>query len=90
LIFAPQIRAARALLGWNQLELAEAASIGVATLRRLEAAGTEIRGSVGVVWKIQTALERAGVEFIPGDESKGPGVRLKQGDKVKSRRRTRR
>jgi transcriptional regulator with XRE-family HTH domain len=79
LIFAPQIRAARALLGWNQLELAEAASIGVATLRRLEAAGTEIRGSVEVVWKIQTALERAGVEFIPADESKGPGVRLKRG-----------
>jgi transcriptional regulator with XRE-family HTH domain len=90
LIFAPQIRAARALLGWNQHELAEAASIGVATLRRLEAAEAGIRGSVEVLWKIQTALEKAGVEFIPADESKGPGVRLKRGDTGKSGRRTRR
>ena len=45
---------------------------------RIEGAGTEIRGSVEVVWKIQTALESAGVEFIPADEIKGPGVRLKQ------------
>jgi transcriptional regulator with XRE-family HTH domain len=90
LIFAPQIRAARALLGWNQHELAEAASIGVATLRRLEASEAGIRGSVEVLWKIQTALEKAGVEFIPGDESKGPGVRLKRGDKGKGGRRTKR
>jgi hypothetical protein len=40
--------------------------------------GAGIRGSVEVLWKIQTALEKAGVEFIPGDESKGPGVRLKR------------
>ncbi len=35
-------------------------------------------GSVRTLWKIQTALEAAGVEFIPADETKGPGVRLKQ------------
>ena len=29
------------------------------------------------LWKIQTALEKAGVEFIPADDQKGPGVRLK-------------
>jgi transcriptional regulator with XRE-family HTH domain len=78
MIFPPQIRAARALLGWNQVELAEAASVGVATLRRLEAAGTQLRGSVEVVWKIQLALEKAGVEFIAADDHKGPGVRLKR------------
>jgi transcriptional regulator with XRE-family HTH domain len=76
MIFAPEIRAARALLGWSQLDLAKAASIGVATVRRIEGPGADLRGSVAVAWKIQTALESAGVEFIPADETKGPGVRL--------------
>ena len=31
-----------------------------------------------MLWRIQTALERAGVEFIPEDDHKGPGVRLKE------------
>ena len=77
MIFAPEIRAARGLLGWSQLELAEAAGVGVATVRRLEGAG-KVRGSAEVIWKIQTALEVAGVEFIPADETRGPGVRLKR------------
>jgi transcriptional regulator with XRE-family HTH domain len=78
MIFAREIRAARSLLGWTQLELAEAASVGIATVRRLETAGEEIRGSVETVWKIQTALESAGIEFIPSEGGKGPGVRLKE------------
>lgn len=78
MIFAPEIRAARALLGWSQDELARTASVGVATVRRLEAAGEEIKGSVETVWKIQQALEEAGVEFIPAETGKGPGVRLRQ------------
>jgi len=44
----------------------------------LEAARTEIRGSVETVWKIQRALEAAGIEFISAEEGKGPGVRLRQ------------
>ena len=78
MIFSREIRAGRALLGWSQLELAEAASVGVATVRRLEAAGTEIRGSADTLWKIQQALEAAGIEFIPEEEGRGAGVRLKQ------------
>ncbi len=77
MIFAAEIRAARGLLGWNQLDLASAASVGITTVRRLEGA-SEPRGSTEVLWKIQTALEEAGVEFIPADDTKGPGVRLKQ------------
>jgi hypothetical protein len=34
--------------------------------------------------KIQQALEAAGVEFIPADDEKGPGLRLKQ--KVRGKR----
>ena len=89
MIDAAQIRAARALLNINQADLARRASMHVATIRRLEAA-TEIRGAAETVWKIQKALEAAGVEFIPEDETKGPGVRLKQSLKeaeVRGRRR---
>ena len=80
MIFSREIRAGRALLGWSQLELAKAASVGVATVRRLEGAGTELRGSAEAVWKIQKALEAAGVEFMPADETKGPGARLRRPD----------
>jgi hypothetical protein len=47
-------------------------------VRRLETAGAEIRGSVETVWKIQQALEHAGIEFIPAVGGRGPGVRLRK------------
>ena len=78
MIFASEIRAARGLIGWSQEDLAKAASVGISTVRRLEGARDHIRGSTEVLWKIQRALEQAGVEFIPSDDTKGPGVRLKQ------------
>ena len=64
-------------MNWSQTDLAEAASVGVATVRRLETAHGKVRGSVDSVWKIQTALESAGVEFLPAEGGKGPGVRLR-------------
>ena len=72
-----QIKAARALLGLGQVELAELANVGINTVKRLELS-EEISGSARTIWKIQTALEAAGVEFIPEDDTKGPGVRLKK------------
>ena len=72
-----QIRAARALLSINQTRLSEWASINVATLKRIEGS-TEIRGTADPIRKIQKALEAAGVEFIPEEAGRGPGVRLKQ------------
>ncbi|MDH3582080.1 MAG: helix-turn-helix transcriptional regulator [Hyphomicrobiales bacterium] len=77
MIFSEQIRAARALLGMNQSELATAASVGVATVRRIEGNPGKIRGGAETLWKIQKALETAGVVFLPADETGGPGVRLK-------------
>jgi transcriptional regulator with XRE-family HTH domain len=77
MIGAVQIRAARALLGLGQLELSELADVGISTVKRIELS-VEITGSARTLWKLQTALERAGVEFIPADEHKGPGVRLKE------------
>lgn len=76
MIVPVQIRAARALLGMSQDELAATADIGVVTLKRLEAAGTEIRGSAKTLSKIQRALTQAGITFIEDDGVHGPGVRL--------------
>jgi transcriptional regulator with XRE-family HTH domain len=76
MIEAAQIRAARALLDVSQAQLSKLALVSATTIKRLEAA-PEIRGAAETLWKIQIALESAGVEFIPADETKGPGVRLK-------------
>jgi len=76
MIESAQIRGARALLGLSQAGLSELASVSATTIKRLEGTST-IRGAAETLWKIQTALEEAGVEFIPADETKGPGVRLR-------------
>jgi hypothetical protein len=73
------------LLGLGQVELAKLAELGINTVKRVELS-EEITGSARTLWKIQTALERAGVEFIPADETKGPGVRLKRRTRRKPRR----
>ena len=85
MIGAAQIKAARALLGIGQLELSKIADVGISTVKRLELAG-EISGSARTLWKLQTALERAGIEFISEDDVKGPGVRLKESTRPKPRR----
>ncbi len=71
-----QLRAARGLLGWSQARLAEGSGIGIATVKRMEGERGPLRSSAGNVWKVQQALEDAGVIFIDADEE-GPGVRLK-------------
>jgi len=85
MIGAAQIKAARALLGIGQLELSKIAGVGISTVKRLELT-EEISGSARTLWKLQTALEKAGVEFIPEDDLKGPGVRLKESTRSKARR----
>ena len=88
MIVGSQIRAARALLGIGQQGLSKLAKVGINTVKRIEQSA-EMTGSVRTLWKIQTALETAGIEFIPADELKGPGVRLRRakGTKPKARRR---
>ncbi len=77
MIDAAQVRAARGLLNISQADLAKIASVHVATIRRLEAA-TGVRGAADTLWKMQQALEAAGVEFIPEEAGRGPGVRLRK------------
>ena len=72
-----QCRAARGLLDWNQQQLADAAGIGIVTLRQLEAGKHEPRRATLVV--VRQALEAAGVEFIDADANgAGVGVRMRK------------
>ncbi len=75
MITASQCRAARGLLDWTQQELADAARIGVATVRLFEGNATESRQATLAV--LRQALELAGVEFIDANGG-GPGVRLRE------------
>ncbi len=50
--YSAQIRAARALLGLRQEELATAAGIGLATLQRIEQRDGLIQGNFSTVLKI--------------------------------------
>jgi transcriptional regulator with XRE-family HTH domain len=71
-----QIRAARALLGWRQEDIAEAAKISVATIRRIESQEDLLTGNISTLLKIQAAFEQAGIQFIDEDETGGFGVRM--------------
>ena len=71
-----QIRAARALLGWKQDDLAKAAKIEIATIRRIEGQEGPVMGYVSTLMGIQSAFEKAGILFLDNDAGGGIGVRL--------------
>lgn len=72
-----QIRAARALLGWKQTDLAAASGISEMSIKNIERGATDPRSST--LKAIQEALEGAGVLFLePGQTREGgAGVRLR-------------
>lgn len=76
MITAEHIKAARALLGWDQQTLALKADIGIATLRRIESQHGRVRANSDTIWKIQMALEAAGIALLFEDGDSGIGVRL--------------
>ena len=80
MITAPQLRAARALLGIDQRQLADLSGLSVPTIQRMEASDGVIRGNVDSLMKLVAALDAAGIELI-GDnavsQGGGRGVRLK-------------
>jgi transcriptional regulator with XRE-family HTH domain len=78
MIYPIQIRAARALLDLSQQELAERSGVGLATIKRIEAAGGELAGTAKTLFRIQKALEAAGVVFLEETDAHGPGVRLRK------------
>jgi transcriptional regulator with XRE-family HTH domain len=77
MIEAAQVRAARALIGWSQTKLADAAGLPPATVERFET-GTVDNTSADAVARMRAALEAAGVAFIAKNGG-GVGVRLRKG-----------
>ncbi len=80
MITAAQLRAARALAGLDQRQIAELAGLSVPTIQRMEASDGVIRGNVDSLMKLIGALDAASVELIgEGAVSAGGGrgVRLK-------------
>ena len=78
--YSSQIRAARALLGWSQADLARIAGIGLATLQRIEQTEGVVRGNFSTALKIQTALQEAGIVFTDNEAGEiGVHLRTKRG-----------
>lgn len=76
-ITSGQVRAARALLKLNAQELADMASLGVATVRRAELAEGKLGMTDANELAVRRALEQAGIIFIESN-GEGPGVRLRK------------
>ena len=73
-----QLKAARALAGAEQIEVAAAANVHVNTIRAMEASGASpISGRAQNVQAVQRALENLGIEFLNHGQ---PGVRLSRND----------
>ena len=79
MITAAQLRAARALVGMDQRDLAAASGLSLPTIQRMEASEGVIRCNVDSLMKLIGALESAGVELINEgavSEKGGRGIRL--------------
>jgi transcriptional regulator with XRE-family HTH domain len=83
MITPSQVRMARAAVGWGVRELAEKAGVAVNTVSRFE---NNFGAMVDTLARIQDALEKAGVVFIPADQTGGPGVRLREAPSAKAKR----
>jgi transcriptional regulator with XRE-family HTH domain len=80
MITAAQLKAARALLGIDQRQLAEACGLSLPTIQRMEASEGTIRGNVDSLVKLVEALDALGIELIAAgavSAGGGRGVRLK-------------
>lgn len=81
MLSSAQMRAARALLGWDQRELAQASGVSLPTIRRMEGSDDDVRGNITTLVKVVEALERGGVQLIGEgalSDQGGRGVRLKE------------
>jgi transcriptional regulator with XRE-family HTH domain len=80
MITATQLRAARALLGIDQRELAQRCGLSLPTIQRMEASDGVVRGNVDSLMKLVDALSANGIELIgegATSSGSGRGVRLK-------------
>jgi predicted transcriptional regulator len=75
LITGRQLRAARVLVGIEQIDLAKRARVSIGTIRRMESFSGEIGSRTTTLSLVQRALEKAGIEFLDDGQ---PGVRLRR------------
>jgi predicted transcriptional regulator len=81
-----QIRAARAGLNITARELANQAGVSLPTIQRFESVDGVPPSRSSTLLDVQTALEAAGIEFLPGN-----GVRLRDpGQQAESHRNSQR
>ena len=57
---------------------AKAATLGLATIRRIEGQDGPVMGYVSTLMRIQSAFEQAGILFLDDDAGGGIGVRLEK------------
>jgi transcriptional regulator with XRE-family HTH domain len=80
MITGAQMRAARALLGIDQRELAQRSGLSLPTIQRMESSDGVVRGNVDSLMKLVEALGSAGIELIgegAASHNGGRGVRLR-------------
>ena len=75
MIVPAEIRAARALLDWRQIDLAKASGVSDLTIINFEGGAT--RPHASTLDAMRRAFESAGVIFVE-ENGEGPGVRLKK------------
>ncbi len=80
MLTSAQMRAARALAGVDQRELAKRSGLSVPTIQRMEGSDDMIRGNVDSLMKLISAFDSLGIELISEgavSSAGGRGVRLK-------------
>lgn len=80
MLSSAQLKAARALIGMDQSQLAFAAGVSLPTIQRMEASDGIVRAQVDSLMKVLSALDRLGVEVIGPEQpsnARGRGVRLR-------------
>ena len=76
-ITSEQVRAARALIRWEQRDLAGASGVSLPTVKRIETKPGAISAHGTTLNALQRALEEAGVIFV-AENGEGAGVRLRK------------
>lgn len=75
ILLGKQLRAARVLLGWSQVELAKRSRVAIGTVRRMESFEGEIVSYTSTLSKVAGAMEKAGITFLDDGE---PGIKLRR------------
>jgi predicted transcriptional regulator len=68
------VKTARAMVGWEQTDLAKKSGVAISTVRRVESFDGEVGARTSTLSLVKKALEKAGIEFLNDDR---PGVRMR-------------